>query len=763
MKSIQSFLDTIKGGRYGRDIKSAIHKALDALSDNETELKQAVDGLEIGSGGFALETQSLEYTDCVYNGTAGIYVLSPNSNTEYRISCDTDTGNSAVRCPKLRINLPTDQPRFACRIILHHFSGFQADIGEALSGTEAFTKIGDYYVADTNSGTNEQDTIGISIWHDGQGYRYCCYRPGYAGNTSISEATAAANEAAKAANAARETVEGIIAGLEQGTGTGAKRSVYLDPVNGSDANDGLSWADPMKTIQAAISKYSAVPNLELSLSGGIYSGDIYIGNQCVKIYNLDSGDVDVTINGKITVQSGTLILYGMTLYKNAVSTIVEVTDFGNLYANNVTFGNEKSSAKRLQVSGLYVNNGSNAYLIGGTFRAASTDNIVMRADHGSTISSTSTRFYGIIDANDASSINLATPVAAPIIYNASNGSYIYCNGMQVAPSVASVGRITVYINAETGTDTNSGLTSDKPLATAASAFAKYVDYNNIRLQFAAGSYDIGTITAENKKIALVGASAANTTLNGRINLTSCTLTLSALTVVADGTTPIVTASTGSHVYGYRANFTSTGGAECLRVTTASQCYLDGSVFTTANDTDTVVRSSGGALVCLGYCTVPGVLRASTTGLINTVNGTIHDTAAESGGIIWVNGTRVAPVDDTGWMTKTADFDETVNGNTVTTKVTITYRKVGAVASIHAVVRRPKGAESLILTTGEKLTIPASCTPAYPTHVREMNNTAVSMTPLGANGDQTHFRFDFPAGASTGETVTYTFDTTYFVN
>ena len=762
MKSIQSFLDTIKGGRYGRDIKSAIHKALDALSANETELKQAVDGLEIGSGGFALETQSLEYTDCVYNGTAGIYVLSPNSNTEYRISCDTDTGNSAVRCPKLRLNLPTDQPRFACRIVLHHFSGFQADIGDALSGTEAFTKIGDNYVADTNSGTSKQDTIGISIWHDGQGYRYCCYRPGYAGNTSISEATAAANEAAKAANAARETVEGIIAGLEQGTGTGAKRSVYLDPVNGSDANDGLSWADPMKTIQAAISKYSAVPNLELSLSGGNYSGDIYIGNQRVKIYNLDSESIDATINGKITVQSGTLILYDMTLYKNAVGTIVEVTDFGNLYANNVTFGNEKSSAKLLQVSGLYVNNGSNAYLIGGAFRAASTDNIVMRADNGSTISSTSTQFYGIIDANYASSINLTTPVAAPIIYNASNSSYIYCNGMQVAPSVASAGRITVYIDAKTGTDTNSGLTSDKPLATAASAFAKYVDYNNIRLQFAAGSYDIGTITTENKKIALVGASAANTTLNGRINLTSCALTLSALTVVADGTTPIVTAATGSHVYGYRVNFTSTGGAECLRVTTASQCYLDGSVFTTANDTDTVVRSSGGALVCLGYCTVPGILRASTTGLINTVNGTIHDTAAESGGIIWVNGTRVAPVEDTGWMTKTADFDESVNGNTVTTKVTITYRKVGAVASMHAVVNRPKGATSIMLTTAGKLTIPTSCAPAYLYHIPETNVRGVQMTPSGTTGDQTYFRFDFLTGAEQTD-QTYMFDATYFVN
>ena len=189
------------------------------------------------------------------------------------------------------------------------------------------------------------------------------------------------------------------------------------------------------------------------------------------------------------------------------------------------------------------------------------------------------------------------------------------------------GRLTYNENADTAHDSNDATTVSVPLKTVAPALNKYPFYSNIRIQLAAGTYDIGTITAENKKIALVGASAANTTLNGRINLTSCTLTLSALTVVADGTTPIVTASTGSHVYGYRAN-----------------------------DTETLVRSSGGALVCLGYCTVPGILRASTTGLINTVNGTIHDTAAESGGIIWVNANRVAAVDDTGRMTKTPNFE-----------------------------------------------------------------------------------------------------------
>ena len=651
MKSIQSFLDTIKGGRYGRDIKSAIHKALDALSDNETELKQAVDGLEIGSGGFALETQSLEYTDCVYNGTAGIYVLSPNSNTEYRISCDTDTGNSAVRCPKLRINLPTDQPRFACRIILHHFSGFQADIGEALSGTEAFTKIGDYYVADTNSGTNEQDTIGISIWHDGQGYRYCCYRPGYAGNTSISEATAAANEAAKAANAARETVEGIIAGLEQGTGTGAKRSVYLDPVNGSDANDGLSWADPMKTIQAAISKYSAVPNLELSLSGGIYSGDIYIGNQCVKIYNLDSESIDATIYGKITVQYGTLILSDAASVIS-IETAISIENGGCLVASKAGITSTGSDT----IPAILVSGNSTAFLNSCTFSArGQSSKILLSAENGSVVRTFACNYggtasYGIIQAKTASKIVDDNTVMSPTQSNAESGSIIYRNGVQISPYVPPVvDSVTVYLNASTGSDANNGLSVDKPMGTVAAALKKYSTCANICLQFAAGTYDIG-ISAENKRITLVGEDTATTILNGRVDIAGCTLSIASLTVSASGysTKGVIRASTGSHVYGYHANISvSSGTAQytdpCLFITTSSQCYLDGATITvTIDDASEVssviaVRSSGGSVVGLGYCKISSTICASTTGEIKTIGSTVGGTKIESGGVIYVNG------------------------------------------------------------------------------------------------------------------------------
>ena len=202
-------------------------------------------------------------------------------------------------------------------------------------------------------------------------------------------------------------------------------------------------------------------------------------------------------------------------------------------------------------------------------------------------------------------------------------------------------RVTVYVNAQSGNDDNSGDTAASPKKTIAGALGKYPMYSNIRLQLAAGTYDIGTMAAENKKIAIVGAGVASTTLTGRINLTTCALTLSALTVTADsGTDPIVTASTGSHVYGYRVNFSSVNGAECLRISTASQCYLDGSVFVTDAETDTVIRSSGGAVTGLGYCTVPGIVHASTTGEIRMTSCTIKGTKAESGGVIFINGSKV---------------------------------------------------------------------------------------------------------------------------
>lgn len=202
-------------------------------------------------------------------------------------------------------------------------------------------------------------------------------------------------------------------------------------------------------------------------------------------------------------------------------------------------------------------------------------------------------------------------------------------------------RLTLYLNAESGNDNNNGMTSSSAMQSITAALSKYSTHGNIRLQLAAGSYELGMYTVENKKVSIVGAGVASTTITGRINATGCDLTLSALTIVANsGNDPVVLASTGSHVYGYRANFTSTGGAECLRVTTVSQCYLDGSVFVTNAETDVVVRSSGGSLTGLGYCTIPGIVCASTTGMVQIAGGHVTGNKAETGGIVYINGTKM---------------------------------------------------------------------------------------------------------------------------
>ena len=202
-------------------------------------------------------------------------------------------------------------------------------------------------------------------------------------------------------------------------------------------------------------------------------------------------------------------------------------------------------------------------------------------------------------------------------------------------------RQTVYLDAQTGSDQQDGLTAGKPMQTIAAALEKYASCINLRLQLAAGTYSGSVYTLEHQKVAFVGAGVSATTICGRINGTDCALTLSALTVTADsGTDPIVSVATGSHLYGYRVNFSSVNGAECLRISTASQCYLDGSVFVTDAETDTVIRSSGGAVTGLGYCTVPGVVHASTTGEIRMTSCTVKGTKAESGGVIFVNGVQV---------------------------------------------------------------------------------------------------------------------------
>lgn len=216
-----------------------------------------------------------------------------------------------------------------------------------------------------------------------------------------------------------------------------------------------------------------------------------------------------------------------------------------------------------------------------------------------------------------------------------------------------MGRLTFYINAETGDDSNAGTSVSAPLKTVAAAFNKYPFYSNIRIQLAAGTYDIGTITAENKRIALVGADASTTILNGHIDVVSCTLSMANLTISASGygTKGAISASTGSHVYGYHANISVASGTAqytdpCLFITTSSQCYLDGATITvTTDDASEVssviaVRSSGGSVTGLGYCKITGLVCASTTGESKLTGCTIKGTKIESGGVIFINGAKV---------------------------------------------------------------------------------------------------------------------------
>lgn len=431
------------------------------------------------------------------------------------------------------------------------------------------------------------------------------------------------------------------------------RTIYLNAATGSDSNSGLSANNSMQTIAGALSKYPNIPTIIFQIASGNYTGNFNIKNQCVEIHAADdSGGINFT--SSITVESGTLILADRVSMESD-ETAITVKNGGCLIATGSSFSSSTSSAAD-NLPYVLVSDNSTAFLNGCTFAAfGKTSKILLSAENGSVVRTIRCNYggsasYGIIQAKTASKIVDDNTIISPTQSNAESGSIIYRNGVQIAPYVPPVvDRVTVYLNASTGSDADSGLSVDKPMGTVAAALKKYSTCANIRLQFAAGTYDIG-ISAENKKIALAGADTATTILNGRISVTSCTLTMSNLTVSASGYGggATVSASTGSHVYGYRANISiSTSTAQymepCLFVSTSSQCYLDGAAITmTAEDESNAssaiaVRSSGGSVVGLGYCKISSTICASTTGEIKTIGSTVGGTKIESGGVIYVNG------------------------------------------------------------------------------------------------------------------------------
>lgn len=432
------------------------------------------------------------------------------------------------------------------------------------------------------------------------------------------------------------------------------RTIYLNAATGSDSNSGLSANNSMQTIAGALSKYPNIPTIIFQISHGDYTGNFNIKNQCVEIHAADdSGGINFT-ESAITVESGTLILADRVSMESD-ETAITVKNGGCLIATGSSFSSSTSSAAD-NLPYVLVSDNSTAFLNGCTFAAfGKTSKILLSAENGSVVRTIRCNYggsasYGIIQAKTASKIVDDSTIISPTQSNAESGSIIYRNGVQIAPYVPPIiDGVTVYLNASIGSDANSGLSVDKPMRTVTAALKKYSTCANIRLQFAAGTYDIG-ISAENKRITLVGEDTATTILNGRIDIVGCTLSIAGLTVSASGysTKGVIRASTGSHVYGYHANISvSSGTAQytdpCLFIATSSQCYLDGATITvTTGDASEVssviaVRSSGGSVVGLGYCKISSTICASTTGEIKTFGSTVGGTKIESGGVIYVNG------------------------------------------------------------------------------------------------------------------------------
>lgn len=185
-----------------------------------------------------------------------------------------------------------------------------------------------------------------------------------------------------------------------------------------------------------------------------------------------------------------------------------------------------------------------------------------------------------------------------------------------------------------GNDDNTGLDSNNRMKTIAAALEKYKDRYSLRFNLAAGEYSVGSLTIENKRIAIAGASRDNTFINGVLTFNSCTLSASNVTFTGNTSNRTVTLQYSLSSF-YRANFINEGSGEALLCLYATNVYLDGSTITSTGTN--AVRSSGAATVGLGYCTITGNVIVSTGGEVKVIGGSRTGVTKESGGVIFVDG------------------------------------------------------------------------------------------------------------------------------
>lgn len=224
-----------------------------------------------------------------------------------------------------------------------------------------------------------------------------------------------------------------------------------------------------------------------------------------------------------------------------------------------------------------------------------------------------------------------------------------------------LGETRIYINFDTGVDTNAGTTAATAVKTLSRAFALMKNAKNCLLTFGGDTniYSLTeAITFENQRIRFAGISSNITKIsciaNGSITFTNCNVTMQYIAVSGQDT-DLLKFQNGSILYGYRFSVIfGTSNHSGITFSQGSQGYCDGGTFGSdtsgsGSNTNNIIKLTGGSYLSFGWSSFSSSISVTTSSILalnncNTSENVSYNTTY--GGIVFINGIQRYPSDFT---------------------------------------------------------------------------------------------------------------------
>ncbi|MGG1597602.1 hypothetical protein [Paenibacillus naphthalenovorans] len=308
-------------------------------------------------------------------------------------------------------------------------------------------------------------------------------------------------------------------------------TLYVDAVNGSDTNDGLSAATALKTVQAAVDK---VPNwLEhkytINVAPGTYNEDVLVagkeGDNFLDIVGDSVASTSRTVNSILIRNCGSVVVTGFNLVSTTKHGIeVLRTRYAQLQYNRIVADGIASV-----VFGIHAHS---SYCLANNNEISNRYHGIL-SNHGSRVTSNTNTGRGNtfgLNATYASSIGkIGIQPAGNTMELMSAGGIISQAGI-----AATTANMTLYVDAANGDDANDGLAAGagRALKTIAAAIARVPQVVNhtVTINVASGTYsETVSITgiSGRGKIQLIGNTVAYDVIVTAINIASCSLYITA--------------------------------------------------------------------------------------------------------------------------------------------------------------------------------------------------------------------------------------------